>query len=130
MDLDITPGRYAVCRFTPSEPLPPWAEPLRDGRLYSSTITRAEASVVCPEDRVPADAQAERDWVLLSVRGPLDFSLVGILAALLAPLKDAGVSVFAMSTYDTDYLLVKHEELENAVRALEAACHKVYVYKQ
>lgn len=126
MDLDITLDRYAVCRFAPDEPLPSWAKAHDGDRLYSCTITSAEASVVCPQDRVPTYVQAEKDWVLLSVRGPLDFTLVGILASLLAPLKDAGVSVFAMSTYDTDFLLVKHEKLESAVVALEAAGHKVH----
>ena len=82
-------------------------------------------TVVCAAARVPADARAERGWRALRVAGPLDFALTGVLAAVAVPLADAGVSIFAVSTFDTDYVLVRADRLEAAVAALRAAGHRV-----
>ncbi len=80
---------------------------------------------MCPQAHVPDGIPFDRDWRALKVEGPLDLSLVGILASLTAPLAKAGVSIFAVSTYDTDYLLVKQDRLEVAVRALSEAGFRV-----
>jgi hypothetical protein len=80
---------------------------------------------VCPAARVPDDVRAERGWRALAVAGPLDFALTGVLAALAGPLADAGVSIFAIATYDTDYVLVRADRLADAVGALRAAGHRV-----
>ncbi|MHB8767384.1 MAG: ACT domain-containing protein [Deferrisomatales bacterium] len=114
-------GRYAVCRLDPAAPLPPAAGP----GLWSATRTADELSVVCREDRVPPGARAEPGWACLAVAGPLPFALTGVLAALAAPLARAGVSLFALSTFDTDYLLVKEADLPRAAAALTAAGHEV-----
>jgi hypothetical protein len=82
-------------------------------------------SVVCPEDVVPPDTQREKGWRVFQVVGPLDFSLTGILSSIAGPLADAGVSIFALATYNTDYVMVKAHNLDRAVRALEAAGHRV-----
>jgi hypothetical protein len=84
-----------------------------------------ELSIVCLVERVPEGVMAVRGWRGLRVAGPLDFALVGILAALAVPLAAAGVSIFAVSTYDTDYLFVREQDSETAIRALEAAGHTV-----
>ena len=81
--------------------------------------------MVCAERDVPVAVQAERGWSLLQVRGPLDFSLVGVLASLALPLAQAGVSIFSISTYDTDYLLVRQADLERAAQALTRAGHRL-----
>jgi uncharacterized protein len=120
--LVVLPGSYAVCRLSPGEPMPDTA---LHGEFVSVARTQHEVSVVCPEGRVPAGAQVEAGWRCLKVEGPLDFGLTGVLAALAVPLAEAGVSIFAVSTYDTDYLLVKAEALERAVAALEAAGHQL-----
>ncbi|MDX1385929.1 MAG: ACT domain-containing protein, partial [Thermoanaerobaculia bacterium] len=95
------------------------------GELWSVSGVPGELSVVCEERRVPPGAEAKRGWSCLEVAGPLDFSEVGVLAALTAPLAEAGVSLFALSTWSTDYLLVSSDRLPAAVAALRAAGHTV-----
>lgn len=112
----------AVCRLAPDAPPPPWA---MGGDFWALTRTPDELSVVCLASAVPAGVRAETGWRALMVAGPLDFALVGILRSLAVPLAEAGVSIFAVSTFDTDYLLVRAEQLARAVAALERAGHTV-----
>jgi hypothetical protein len=119
--LTVLQERLAVCRLPPAAAVPAWAT----GTLTSVTRTPEELSVVCPEDVVPEAITAERGWRCLRVAGPLDFALTGVLAALSQPLAGAGVPIFAISTYDTDYLLVKENRLTAAAAALERAGHSV-----
>jgi GNAT superfamily N-acetyltransferase len=111
-------GVYAVCRLDADAPLPAW---LAGGPFVSITRTADELSVVCREEAVPAGVRCEQGWQCLRVAGTLDFSLVGVLASLLDPLAAAGVSVFAVSTFDTDYLLVKSTDFQRATEALRAS---------
>lgn len=123
LTLDLLPGACAICRLDPAAELPFWA--LGPGPIVSLTRTREELSVVCAADAVPPGTRAEGGWRVLKVRGPLAFSLTGILAALAAPLARAEVSLFAVSTFDTDYLLVPQGQQEAALAALRAAGHTV-----
>lgn len=125
VELDVLPTTVAVCRLEADAPLPAWVD-VDGGDLVSVTRRRGELSVVCPESVVPADALAERGWRVLAVRGPLDFALTGILAALAVPLAAAGVPIFALSTHDTDLVLVQGQDLPAAVDALVAAGHTVH----
>lgn len=118
LTLSILPGPLAICRLAPAEPIPAWA---LLGGFFSVTRTADELSIVCPQERVPPQVQAERGWRALKVTGPLDFALTGILAGLSGVLAGAGISLFAISTYDTDYVLVKIEKLEGARAALANA---------
>jgi uncharacterized protein len=113
--LELLPGTCAVCRLDKNAPVPDWGI-----RVPFSSITRTaeEISVVCPDARVPGGVKKEGGWRILKVEGPLDFSLTGVLASLTAPLAREGIALFALSTYDTDYLLVKEENLEKAIQAL------------
>lgn len=120
--LDLLPDRLAVCRLGGGEDPPAWA--LRSG-FFSITRTGRELSVVCPEDCVPAGALAETGFRALAVAGTLDFALTGILSSLLDPLAKAAISVFAISTYDTDYILVREADLDRAVASLRGAGHRV-----
>ncbi len=113
-------GAYAVCRLDTDAPLPGW---VAGGPFVSITRTADELSVVCREEAVPDGVHCERGWRCLRVAGTLDFSLVGALAALLGPLAEAGVGAFAVSTFDTDYLLVKATAFERAVAVLRQAGH-------
>ncbi|MCU0493429.1 MAG: ACT domain-containing protein [Chloroflexaceae bacterium] len=122
MQLNLLPETFAICRFAPGAALPAWA---LAGDFFAITRTADELSVVCTQGLVPAETVASRDWRCLKVAGPLDFSLTGVLASLAGPLADAGISIFAISTYDTDYLLVKTDKLEAAVAVLRAAGHGV-----
>lgn len=93
-------------------------------RLYSVTSDEDEVSIVANESFVHEDAAIERGWRAIKVKGPLEFQLKGILLSLLAPLDAAGISVFVLSTYSTDYVLVKEPALEAAIEALVRAGHK------
>lgn len=118
--LTVLPERLAICHLSPHEPIP---ECLAQARFWSVTRTEEELSIVLSEEIVPASWKAERGYRCLKVLGPLDFGLTGILASLAVPLAEAGVSIFAISTYDTDYLLVREGDLEKAKRALLASGH-------
>jgi len=115
--LTILPGQYAVCRLPPDAPVPAWAE----GGFVSVTRTIQELSVVCEQRYVPSDVRCEKHWRGLRVEGPLDLALTGIMASLTAPLAQARIAIFALSTYDTDYLLIKDRDLDAAVRVLRAS---------
>ncbi|NIJ12826.1 hypothetical protein FHU38_003170 [Saccharomonospora amisosensis] len=124
--IDVRPEEYAVARLDASAVVPePLLEPA-DGALVSVTRTDAELSVVCPAALVPAKARSERGWRALTVRGPLAFTLTGIIAALSSELAAAGVALFSLSTFDTDHVLVKHTDLDRAVTALRLAGHEVH----
>lgn len=124
LTVGVRPGAYVVLRLAPDAPAPMSMLAPTDG-LVSITRTQDELSVVCPADlAVPADL-AETGWRLLTVRGPFEFTLTGIMSALASALAAAGVSLFALSTYNTDHLLVKDYDLERAVTALREAGHEV-----
>jgi hypothetical protein len=120
----VLPGELAVARLDAGAPLPGWASP-GDDPLHAVVHTTAETSIVCAAARVPDGVRAEHGWRALAVEGRLDFALTGVLAALAVPLADAGVSIFAVSTYDTDHVLVRCDRLGDAVEALRAAGHQV-----
>jgi hypothetical protein len=122
--LVVLNDRLAICRLDSGQPLPPWAQAGK-GEFFSATRTPEELSVIVAGSRAPPDAKCERDWRLLKVRGPLDFNLVGIIAGLSGTLADAGVSIFALSTYDTDYLMVKEADFDRAVAALRQAGYPI-----
>ncbi|WP_457653421.1 ACT domain-containing protein [Rhodocaloribacter sp.] len=122
LTLSVLPHRLAVCRLAPDAERPAWAEA---GAFSSITRTPEELSVVCAEAHVPPGLRCERGWRALRVHGPLDFALTGILAALAVPLAEAGIPLFALSTFDTDYVLVHDDVLTRAGRALSEAGHTV-----
>jgi hypothetical protein len=117
----VLPGGYAVLRLAPDAEVP--ASVLAPP-FHSATRTAAELSVVCPEAVVPEGARAETGWAILALEGPFPFEMVGVLVSVLAPLAAAGVGIFALSTFDTDYVLVKRERIAEALDALAAAGHE------
>ncbi len=120
--LTLQPQPLAVCRLDPSEPIPAWA---LAAAFLAVTRTADELSIVCPASSVPAGVRSVGPWRALKVEGPLDFSLTGILAGLSAALSDANISLFAISTFDTDYVLVREETLDAAIQALRGAGYRV-----
>ena len=122
LSLQLLPGTLAVCRLGPADPVPDWAW---TGEPASVTRTREETSIICAGDAVPAGVVAERGYRCLRVGGTLVLDLTGVIASLAAPLAAAGVPIFPFATYDTDWILVKEENLERAVEALRAAGHTV-----
>ena len=122
LDLTLLPDRLAVCRLPAGTALPAWAV---SGGLSSVSWTTEETSIVCSETAVPPDVQSDAGWRAFMVASPLDFSLTGILLSIAQPLTEAGVGIFALSTYDTDYVLVKESSLQVAVDALAEFGHRV-----
>ena len=113
------PDLYAVCRLDAQQSVPGWAA----GPFVNITFTDDELAVICEAERVPASVRAERDWRILKLVGPFPFTAVGVLASLVTPLARAGISLLSITTYDTDYLLVKSSVFDDAVSVLVAAGH-------
>jgi len=118
----ILPDRLAICRLPAQDPLPEWAA--RES-LWSVTRTPDELSIVCPEASVPPEIQAERGWIALHVVGPLPLTMTGVLSSLAEPLARAGITIFAISTFETDIILLRDLDLEKAREALSRAGHVV-----
>ena len=122
LSLKILPERMAVCRFDPLASLPDW---LDKSAFYSVTRTKAELTVVCLETLVAPGTTCEIGWRCIQVQGVLDFFEIGIIFTITQPLAKSGFSVFVISTFDTDYFLVKEKELAKAIDALTSAGHRV-----
>jgi hypothetical protein len=123
MTISILPEELAICRLDPGAPVPQQGR----GPLWSLTVTPEEVTVICAAGEVPRAARAELGWRAFKVEGPLEFEIVGILESLLQPLVDARISVFAISTFDTDYVLVRAHDVRPASTALRVAGHTVNV---
>lgn len=121
LTLAVLEERLAVCRLDAGE-IPPWAT---EASYFSVTRTEDELSIVCPEENVPEGVSQEQGWRALKLEGPFELSMVGILASVVQPLAGAGVSIFAVSTFDTDYVLVREGNLDLAVDALHEHGHEV-----
>ena len=122
LTLSVFSDVFAVCRLPPDAALPTWAHA---DSFVSITRTRDELSIVCPQSHVPDGMQAETDWRCLKVEGPFALALTGVLASLVGPLATAGISMFTVATYDTDYVLVKNQDIVRATEVLEQAGHHV-----
>lgn len=121
--LNIIPETFAIYRLPPGAELPHWAT---SGSIWSITRTMDELSVVCQvQVQVKATIPREAPWRCLRVQGPLAFTLTGVIAALTQPLADAGISVFVLSTFDTDYVFIKAADFPRAIEELVGAGHEV-----
>jgi len=119
MNLTLLPETMSVLKLDASQSIPKWA--LENRNFVSITYTKEELSIVCEQSQVPSgdeNLQTSDDWKCIKVEGPLDFSLTGILSSLTLPLAEAKISIFAISTYDTDYLLVKSDTLAQTIKIL------------
>jgi uncharacterized protein len=124
LNLSLLEGRFAVVQLEPNSVVPAWA---LEGEFFTVSKTSDELSIVCLESNVPTNSNVrfERDWACLKLQGPFEFSLTGILLSVLEPLAKVNVGIFALSTFNTDYVLVKSEHLERAILALKGAGHSV-----
>jgi hypothetical protein len=128
LHLTLLPEEFSICRLPAGSESPAWA--LADGQapaegLTSVSWTVNETSVVCASARVPQGTHADSGWRALEVDGPLDLATTGVLASVADPLAKAGIAIFAISTFDTDYLLVKDSAMSAAIDALREAGHQV-----
>ena len=115
LTMKLLKEKYGVCRLNKNELIPEWTQ---HSDFFSVTKTCDELSIVCSEDAIPNDIKSEKDWRILKIQGPLDFSLIGILASISTILAQKGISIFAVSTYDTDYILIKNKAIDSAIEAL------------
>jgi hypothetical protein len=119
--LTVLRETFSVCRFPHDSPVP--IEP--EGPLFAFIRSSSESTLVVEDRLVPSGATAVPGWSALQVEGPLDFALTGVLSSLALPLAEAEISIFAISTYDTDYVLVMHDKLAVAIDVLRKAGHEV-----
>lgn len=123
LNLILLKDILAICRLNSNSSVPKWA---LKGNFYSITHTADELSIVCLQDNIKNNVEKiDKDWRAFKVKGPLDFSLVGIMAHLSGILASGGVSLFVISTYDTDYILVKEKNLKTSIALFLEAGHDV-----
>lgn len=117
--LFVLPEKLGICRFAERSDIPDWA---KDINFCSITRTKTELSIVCPQDEIPGGVLAEKDWRAFKLEGDLGIESVGVIATLSQPLADAGISIFNISTYETNYVLVEDKNLDKAVEVLSKFC--------
>ncbi|MBN1313553.1 MAG: ACT domain-containing protein [Anaerolineae bacterium] len=122
LNLTILPERFAICKLDREERLPNWGQ---KAAFSSVTRTHDELSIICPEVHVPPGTICEKGWRAFKFEGPFEFDLIGILNSVTVPLAEAQISIFALSTYDTDYVLVKEAQLEAAISVLSDCGHVI-----
>jgi len=115
-------ARYAILKLQPETPIPAWAA---NGEFTSITRASNELSIVCPAENVPQNLHSPERWICLKLEGPFAFSLTGVLLSFIGPLSRNGVPIFALSTYDTDYVLIQEEFAQTAVSILQQAGHEL-----
>ncbi|MBD7911685.1 ACT domain-containing protein [Clostridium sp. Sa3CVN1] len=122
MNIKVLEENYIVCRLDNEEVVPRW---VNSKKFTSITRTEDELSIVCEDKNIPQEIKVERTWRILKIEGPLDFSLIGILSNISSILAEEKISIFAISTFDTDYILVKEEDLEKTINTLIANGHNI-----
>ncbi|QEE14670.1 ACT domain-containing protein [Promethearchaeum syntrophicum] len=123
LDLVILKKKFAICQLSPKDSIP---DPSNLGDFWSITKTDDEISLIVPENKIPhVNCKTEKSWRAIKIIGPLYFSLTGIIATLSTALAKAGISIFAFSTYNTDYVLVKEKNVEQSIEVLEKSGHKI-----
>ena len=122
MDLIVYEGLFAICRLDPGDDVPSWSS---GSSFLSVTRSRDELSIVCSQQAIPQTIRCSRNWRLLRIEGVLDLQLTGVLSSLLSPLAVAGVNVFALSTFDTDYVMLPEQMLDRACKVLKTEGHRL-----
>ncbi len=120
LTLSILPEKIGICHFDKNTPIPDWA--LEKTNFTSVTRTMDELSITLPQEKIPGGVMVERDWRAFKLEGDLDLTSVGIIASLAKPLAEAEISIFNVSTYETNYILVEDKNLEKAKKILSSFC--------
>ena len=123
LNISLLPDNYSIYRFKSESEVPGW---VYSSDFYSITKTKDEISVVASQDDVAAGIISNPDWRVLKIAGPLEFSLIGIIADVSTTLKDKKIPIFIISTYDTDYILIKQKDLSSGMKALKEKGHKIH----
>lgn len=119
----LNDGPYAIVRLAPDAAVPAWAT---KGEFTSISRTVDELSIVCPVENLPTDVSSSHRWICLKLKGPFPFSQTGVLISFIEPLSSQGIPIFAISTYDTDYVLIQEEWAGMAIQALQDAGHQLW----
>lgn len=122
MKIIVLPEVFAICRLNQEQPIPEWA---LSNSFYSITKSSDELSIICWQSFVPDEVVKNGNWRCLKIAGPLDFSAVGILNSIAQPLAKNGISILAVSTYETDYIFVRQEQLPETLKILIKEGHEV-----
>ncbi|MGD8787805.1 MAG: ACT domain-containing protein [Phycisphaerales bacterium] len=122
LQLSLLKDSYGICKFPSDSSIPEWALKVS---LCSITRSEKELTIVCLQGIIPANTEYDSDWRCFRIGGSFDFNQIGVISSLAAPLAEAGVSIFVVSTYDTDYVLVKEEKIEQAVNVLTDNGHLI-----
>lgn len=122
LTLKLLKDKYSVCRLNKNDEIPKW---IFDEEFFSITRTEDELSIVCLQDKIKKDIKCEKNWRVLKIEGPLDFSLIGILSKISTLMANNDISIFAISTYDTDYILIKEESINRAIEVLEKSNYSI-----
>ena len=121
LTLSILPEKLGICRFDKNSPIPSWAT---NGEFFSITKTNQELSIIYPQEKIPGGVLFEKDWRAFKVEGFVEgLYSVGIIASLSQPLAEAGISIFNLSTYETNYVLVEDKNLGKATKILSKFCN-------
>ena len=124
LTLKLLKETFAVSRLNKNEVIPDW---INTSDFYSITKTEDELSIVCSQESVPKDIKHEDDFKALKIEGPLDFSLIGILSKISTILAKSKISIFAISTYDTDYILVKNTDIPRTIEVLSNENYEILI---
>lgn len=124
LKLKLLKDMYGVCRLNNNSKIPEWGA---KGEFSSITRTEDELSIVCLQNNIPEGIQCEKSWEVFKIEGPLDFSLIGILSAISSLMAEKGISIFAISTYDTDYILIKDKDLNKAIEVLSNDKYEIII---
>jgi len=119
--LSILPEKLGICHFDKNSLIPDWA--LEKTNFTSITRTQNELSITLPQDKIPSGVLVERDWRAFKLEGDVELTSVGIIASLAKPLAEAGISIFNVSTYETNYILVEEKNLQKAKKILGRFCN-------
>jgi hypothetical protein len=122
LTLQLLPQNFSVCQLACDAPLPQWST---RGAVFSITRTENGLSLVCESKYVPRSVKSEKGWRCFKLQGPFPFAVTGVLESVLEPLARERLSIFAVSTYDTDYVLVKEKAVAKATKVLRAAGHQL-----
>jgi len=122
LQLSLLDEVYGICVFQNNAPIPEWAV---TASLCSITRTKKELTIVCPQNIIPVDIEHNRNWRCFRIDGSFEFNQIGVISSLAAPLAQAGISIFVVSSYDTDYILVKEEKVEQVIAVLSDNGHLI-----
>jgi len=122
LKLSLLDGMYAICAFESDTPIPDWAV---TASLCSITRTKKELTVVCPQNIIPAGIKHDHGWRCFRIDGSFDLNQIGVISSLAAPLAQAGISIFVVSSYDTDYIMVNEEKVEQAIAVISGDGHSI-----